>query len=104
MSYATDPIAKALKEAREAKAMSQRELSANTGVPQSHISKIERNGVDLRLSSLIALAHGVGLDLVLVPRQALPAVRVILQSARGQPEKANRPAYRLDEDEDEDDG
>ncbi|MEM8937654.1 MAG: helix-turn-helix transcriptional regulator, partial [Pseudomonadota bacterium] len=34
-------MAKQVKAAREAKQLSQRELSARTGIPQSHISKIE---------------------------------------------------------------
>lgn len=41
MAYASEEIINALKKGREAKGLSQRALSARTGVPQSHISKIE---------------------------------------------------------------
>lgn len=45
-------IISSLKEARKAKKLSQRELSKLIGIPQSHISKIESGGVDIRLSNL----------------------------------------------------
>jgi transcriptional regulator with XRE-family HTH domain len=80
MTYASEDIAATLKEARENKGLSQRELSARSGVPQSHISKIESNAVDLRLSSLASLAHALDLELALIPRKAAPAVRSIARS------------------------
>lgn len=54
MNYVTEQILDSLREAWVRKGFSQRELSARSGVPQSHISKIESGGVDLRVSSLIA--------------------------------------------------
>ena len=83
MTYASETIAATLKEARENKGLSQRELSARSGVPQSHISKIESNAVDLRLSSLASLAHALDLELALIPRKAAPAVRSIARSTSG---------------------
>lgn len=80
MSYTTEYIAEALKAAREAKGLSQRDLSSRAGVPQSHISKIESGVVDLRLSSLISLARVLDLELALVPRKIMPAVRSIVRS------------------------
>jgi len=81
MSYATEHIARTLKEARENKGLSQRALSKKAGVPQSHISKIESGAVDLRLSSLIELARALDLELALVPRKTVPAVRSIVRSS-----------------------
>jgi transcriptional regulator with XRE-family HTH domain len=83
MKYALEPIAAALKAAREAKGLSQRALSELAGVPQSHISKIERGAVDLRTSSLIELARILDLELVLVPRRSVPAVDSIVRSTIG---------------------
>jgi transcriptional regulator with XRE-family HTH domain len=80
MSYATQDIIDALKSAREAKGLSQRALSKRTGVPQSHISKIENGGTDIRLSSLIELARALDLDLKLIPRKAVPAVNNVVRS------------------------
>jgi transcriptional regulator with XRE-family HTH domain len=75
-------IAKALKAAREAKGLSQRALAKIAGVPQSHISKIENGGVDLRVSSLTEIARALDLELTLVPRKAVPAVASIVRGAR----------------------
>ncbi len=81
MSYSTEHIAQALKAARKQKGLSQRALSALAGIPQSHISKIEADNVDLRMSSLASIAHALDLELVLVPRKAVPAVQSISRSA-----------------------
>jgi len=80
-SYVAAQMASALKSAREAKGLTQRDLSKRAGVPQAHISKIENNTVDLRLSSLFALAHALDLELTLVPRKALPAVQSLIRTA-----------------------
>ncbi len=115
MSYATEHIAGALKAARKNKGLSQRELSESAGMPQGHISRIENGAVDLRLSSLISLARVLDLELALVPRQALPAVKSIARiserpagtrealarnSANVERDESVRPAYSLDEDDD----
>ena len=81
MSYESDDIINALRAARQGKRLSQRELSAKAGVPQSHISKIENGGSDIRLSSLIEIARALELELVLVPRRPVPAVQGLLRSA-----------------------
>ena len=81
MGYATEYIARTLKAAREARGLSQRELSAKSSVPQGHISKIENGAVDLRVSSLVALARVLNLDLILVPRKAVSAVQSIVRSS-----------------------
>jgi transcriptional regulator with XRE-family HTH domain len=62
-----------LRAAREHRGLTQRELGGLAGVPQSHISKIESGAVDLRLSSLVALARILDLALVLEPRDPRPA-------------------------------
>ncbi len=81
MSYATEQIASALRATRESKGLSQRELSAKSGVPQGHISKIENGAVDLRVSSLVGLARVLDLELALVPRRSVSAVKSIVRSS-----------------------
>lgn len=105
MAYETQNIAKWLREARQARNLSQRALRELAGVPQAQISRIESGGVDLRLSSLIAIANALDLEIALVPRKALPAVHSIIRQtsvATSPSEKpdAPRPAYSLDEDDD----
>ncbi len=88
MNYTIRHIANDLKAAREAKGLSQRALSKLAGVPQSHISKIENGFVDLRLSSLIELARVLGLELALVPRKTLPAIKSIARGSSSSPRSA----------------
>jgi len=71
-----------IKAAREAKGLSQRALAKLAGLPQSHISKIENAGVDLRVSSLAEIARALDLELTLVPRKTVPVVKSIVRSAR----------------------
>lgn len=80
MPHATDYIATMLKQARETRGLSQRALGDLTGLPQSHISKIESGAVDLRVSSLIELARALNLELAMVPRKSVPAVNSVVRS------------------------
>lgn len=105
MTYETQHIAERLREARQAKNLSQRALSKFAGVPQAQISRIEAGSVDLRLSSLIAIVNALDLELTLVPRKALPAVHSIIRqtsavTSSSEKQNAPRPAYSLDEDND----
>ncbi|WP_242603708.1 helix-turn-helix domain-containing protein [Vibrio vulnificus] len=85
---------------------SQRELSARSGVPQSHISKIESGSVDLRISSLIALARVLDLELLVAPKKSVPAIKSIIRSGQGingisDEGESMSPAYQLEEDDDD---
>jgi transcriptional regulator with XRE-family HTH domain len=80
MDYAIEPITSALKVARQRKGLSQRELGSRVGVPQSHISKIESGAVDLQTSSLLEIARGLDLELMLVPRALVPTVQSLQRS------------------------
>ena len=75
MSAGIEEIAAGVREARIAKALTQKELGRRVGLPQSHISKIEKGTVDLKLSSLVEIARALDLEITLVPRKALPAVQ-----------------------------
>jgi len=88
MNYNTETIAASLKEARTLKGLSQRDLSAMAGVPQAQISRIEAGTVDPRTTSLIALAHALDMELTLVPRKAVPAVRSISRQSVGHDAKS----------------
>ncbi|MGL5047548.1 MAG: helix-turn-helix domain-containing protein [Shewanella sp.] len=113
MSYVTEQILQSLREARVRKGFSQRELSARSGVPQSHISKIESGGVDLRISSLISLARVLDLELFVAPKKSVPAIKSIIRSGQGAYHNGPNnngisdeaepipPAYQLEEDDDD---
>jgi transcriptional regulator with XRE-family HTH domain len=70
-------IAEQIKAAREAKALSQRALAAQVGMPQSHISRIENGSVDLQVSNLIQIARALDLELIMIPRNTLPAIAAL---------------------------
>ncbi len=74
MTAGIEEVAASVRAARTAKALTQKTLGQRVGLPQSHISKIEKGAVDLKLSSLVEIARALGLEIKLVPRKALPAV------------------------------
>ncbi len=112
MNYVSEQILQSLREARVRKGFSQRELSSRSGVPQSHISKIESGSVDLRLSSLIALARVLDLELLVAPKKTVPAIKSIIRSSQRaisdvgnngiiDEDEQMTPAYRLSADDDD---
>jgi transcriptional regulator with XRE-family HTH domain len=91
VQYAGVHIFETLKAAREESGLSQRELGVRAGLPQSHISKIEQGKVDLQVSSLLALARVLDLEILPVPRKLVPAIEAIL---RGDEASSSRRANR----------
>ncbi|WP_455272928.1 helix-turn-helix domain-containing protein [Rhizobium herbae] len=81
MSYKTEHITQQIRAAREARSMSQRELSARSGLTQSHISQIERGTMEPGLASLVDVARALDLEIVLAPKKLMPAIGNILDSA-----------------------
>jgi transcriptional regulator with XRE-family HTH domain len=81
MNYEYQDIGKALKSARESRGLSQRALSEKSGVLQTRISKIEGGAADFRLSTLMALARALDLELALVPRKAISAVQSVARAS-----------------------
>lgn len=89
MRIGDDNIADVIRRARVAHGLTQKQLGERTGIPQSHISKIEKGGVDIKLSSLTEIGRALELEIQLVPRQALSAVEGSLRVAETV-EKNNR--------------
>lgn len=81
MTYKTEHLIRQLRTAHEAQKMSQRELSARSGLTQSHISQIERGTMEPGLGSLVDVARALDLEIVLAPKKLMPAIRNILDSA-----------------------
>ena len=103
MLHTLDHLSTTLKSARKAKKLSQRGLSDATGLTQAQISKIENATADFKTSTLIELARTLDLEVMLVPRQLVPAVNALtdLGDQTADSVKQPRAAYALgDEDDD----
>lgn len=102
MVYVVEYLSEALKSAREGKGMSQRALGKATGMTQAQISKIENAAADMKASTLIEMARALDLEVVLVPRKHVPAVKSIVGSSAESAgeDMPQRPAYALDSEDD----
>jgi transcriptional regulator with XRE-family HTH domain len=83
-----DQVAATLAAARRRTGLNQQALGARVGADQSYISKIERAALDPKTSSLIELARALDLELMLVPRQLVPAVQALQREIVPDPRRA----------------
>jgi transcriptional regulator with XRE-family HTH domain len=93
-----DEIRKQLKSARKAKHLSQQDVGKKLGLPQSHISTIESGKVEPVLKTVITMARVLDLELMLIPRRLIPAVRTLLSG------KQQEPLWKIDTDEENENG
>lgn len=94
----TDLLA-ALTVARRRAGLSQKALAAKIGTDQSYVSKVERGAVDLQTSTLVEIARSLGLELMLIPRQLVPAVQALRREITQGAPSNSVPAYRLGDDD-----
>lgn len=71
------PIGRLLAAERERQGISQGRLARMLGLSAANLSRIE-HGTDLRVSTLLDLARALGLEPMLVPKQAATSVRSVL--------------------------
>ena len=83
-----------LRQSREGKGLTQGEMGARIGQPQSAVSRIERGG-DLRVSTLLEMARVLEMEPVLVPKQLIPAVQALLAHGSGQRDDGTSRAGRI---------
>jgi transcriptional regulator with XRE-family HTH domain len=87
-----------IKDARAKRGWGQRELGAQVGLPQPHISAIESGEIVPRFDTLLDIVRVLDLDLLLVPRSLVPAVQSLIRSQK-EPESAERSLYAADDEE-----
>jgi transcriptional regulator with XRE-family HTH domain len=80
-------IGQSLQHARTARGLTQAELGTLVGLPQSHISKIERGETDFQWTTLEQIANAVGLSPVLVPTGLVPVVDSLMKGRAGKGEE-----------------
>lgn len=71
-------LAKTFREARKGKGLTQAELARRMGRPQPRISELEKARGDPRISTVLAAAAALGLELMAVPARLAPKVRYLL--------------------------
>jgi transcriptional regulator with XRE-family HTH domain len=79
-------IGKSLQNARTARGLTQAELGTLVGLPQSHISKIERGETDFQWTTLEQVANAVGLSPILVPTALVLVVESLMKGREGKGE------------------
>lgn len=80
-------IGRILQEARTARGLTQAELGTLVGLPQSHISKIERGETNFQWTTLEQIANAVGLSPLLVPTGLVPVVESLMKGRDGKGEE-----------------
>ncbi len=84
-------IIEQLKSARLLRGIKQAELGKKLGLPQSHVSKIESDQTDARLSTITDMARMLDHEIMLIPRVMVPQVKALLygemQERRWQPDE-----------------
>ena len=80
--------------------MSQEKLASAAGLTRMTVNKIETGTVDPQLSTVLALARALGLELMLVPTEMRAALEAFVRSGGrvlGQPTGASAPPSVVDQ-------
>ncbi len=94
MKHSIQDLTIQVKKACRDKGLSQMALSQKTGLPQSHISKIEQGKIDLQLSSFIEIARILDLEVVLISKNDMRLFQGLKSWELG---SQNLPAFQLSE-------
>ena len=92
-----------LKELREKRGWSQRDLAGRLGLTQTHISGIESGKIVPRYDTLLELVRILDHDLLMVPRALVPVVQSLIRD-HAQPEAGEgdeRPLYAAESDDED---
>ena len=98
-----EEMRKRLKELREKRDWSQRDLGGRLGLTQTHISGIESGKIVPRYDTLLELVRILDHDLLMVPRALVPVVQSLVRD-HAQPEAGEgdeRPLYATENDEED---
>ncbi len=97
-----EDMRRALKDAREKRGWTQRDLASRVGLTQTHISGIESGKIVPRYDTLLELARILDHDLLMVPRALVPVVQSLIRDHLQPDEKGDgeeRSLYADDADE-----
>jgi transcriptional regulator with XRE-family HTH domain len=74
-----EDLRRTLKEAREKRGWTQRDLASRIGLTQTHISGIESGKIVPRYDTLLELVRILDRDLLMVPRTLVPVVQSLIR-------------------------
>ena len=97
-----EDMRRALKDAREKRGWTQRNLASRVGLTQTHISGIESGKIVPRYDTLLELVRILDHDLLMVPRALVPVVQSLIRNHLQPDEKGDgeeRSLYADDADE-----
>ena len=78
--------------ARRQKGLTQTQLTQYLGLPQSYISEVEKGKHDVKMSTLMAWAKVLDLEVMLIPRQQVLAVSYLVKVGSSEQQEIP-PAY-----------
>jgi predicted transcriptional regulator len=89
------PLIRQLKETRIKQGLTQSELAAKVGLPQSSIARIESERIDTRLSTFEELIKTLGHEILIVPKEQVVAIQGLLSKPEQYAELSETPLYSL---------
>src|SRR2546427_13297336 len=95
-------LRRALREAREKRGWSQRDLASRLSVGQRHISGIESGKIVPRYDTLLELVRALDRDLLMVPRALVPVVQSLIRDHLQPDQKGEGEERSVSADGDED--
>ena len=97
-----EDMRRTLKEVREKRGWTQRDLASRLGLTQTHISGIESGKIVPRYDTLLELVRILDRDLLMVPRALVPVVQSLIRDHLQPDQKGDGEERSLYADGDED--
>ena len=97
-----EDMRRTLKEVREKRGWTQRDLASRLGLTQTHISGIESGKIVPRYDTLLELVRILDRDLLMVPRALVPVVQSLIRDQLQPDQKGEGEERSLYADGDED--
>ena len=95
----TDQLIDSLAATRKARKITQAELAERAGLSRMAVQRTETGDVDPRYSTLVEMARVLGMQMMAVPAELVPALQAFIQSGGkflGQPTGADAPPSIVD--------
>lgn len=99
MIETTAEIGEIIQAQRKKVGLTQVQVSDRAGVHRTQVLQLEAGSRDARLSTLLNVGRAIGLEMMMIPRELVPAIEAMLRPAT----ESDRPAFVPDEPEEDED-